>query len=277
MQKTSQEVIALLAQPIAGNPAQFVIEKALAALGLDHRYLSLEVAAADLAAAVEGARVMGFRGIHLDEPHRAPIVNHAAGDEFTTHTGAANLLVRNDDGFRAQNTLGAGCVAAIQEHTPVAGKRVTLLGAGKMARSVAAELAQSGVTQLIVVNRTPEHAVALTSGIREQFQIDCTSDHWNGDCPVADDCDLLIHATSLAEADPAVRVPVAGLRRELLVVDVTLDPHTTLLREARSAGAPTIDGLAIYVRHVAKAIEIWTGKSPDLALMREALEEFLEV
>src|SRR5689334_3998849 len=61
MQKTSQEVIALLAQPIAGNPAQFVIEKALAALGLDHRYLSLEVDSADLAAAVEGARVMGFR------------------------------------------------------------------------------------------------------------------------------------------------------------------------------------------------------------------------
>lgn len=277
MQKTSQEVIALLAQPIAGNPAQFVIEKALAALGLDHRYLSLEVDPADLAAAVEGARVMGFRGLHLDQPHRGPVVDRAVADEIASFASAANLLVREDDGFRAQNTLGGGCVTAIQELIPLAGKRVTLLGAGKMAQAVAAELARAGVAQLIVVNRTPEHAVTLTSRVREQFPIDCTSDHWNGDCQLANDCDLLIHATSLAEADPAVRVPVAGLRRELLVVDVTLDPHTTLLREARNAGAPTIDGLTIYVRHVAKAIEIWTGKSPDLALMREALEEFLEV
>ena len=42
-----QEICALFGQPVAGNPTQFMIEKAFAQHGLEWRYLTLEVAPVD--------------------------------------------------------------------------------------------------------------------------------------------------------------------------------------------------------------------------------------
>ena len=39
-----QEIVAVFGQPVAGNPTQYMMEKAFAQLGLDWRYLTLEVA-----------------------------------------------------------------------------------------------------------------------------------------------------------------------------------------------------------------------------------------
>ena len=39
-----QEIVAVFGQPVAGNPTQYMMEKAFAQVGLDWRYLTLEVA-----------------------------------------------------------------------------------------------------------------------------------------------------------------------------------------------------------------------------------------
>ncbi len=39
-----QEMVALLGYPVVGNPTQYVVEQAFARIGLDWRYLTLEVA-----------------------------------------------------------------------------------------------------------------------------------------------------------------------------------------------------------------------------------------
>ncbi len=54
-----QELVAAFGKPIAENPTQAMIEAAFRHHHLDWRYLTIEVAAADLAAAVAGARAMG--------------------------------------------------------------------------------------------------------------------------------------------------------------------------------------------------------------------------
>ena len=38
-----QEIVAVFGQPVAGNPTQYMMEKAFAQVGLDWRYLTLEV------------------------------------------------------------------------------------------------------------------------------------------------------------------------------------------------------------------------------------------
>jgi shikimate dehydrogenase len=280
MQDSSQGVIALLTHPVAGNPAQFVIERALSAWGVDTRYLSLEVSPDGLAAAIAGAWAMGFRGLHVDDPHREAVASLAATTtDSVARTQVANCLVRDTDGWRATNTLGAGVAAALTSIGPLTGKRVVLLGAGKLARSVAAALAAASIARLLVVNRTQERGEALSALMRDAYHVDCTYDRWEQPLAVPDDCDVLVNATSIASNDPHARVPlrVETLRRETTVVDATMHPATQLLRDARAQGCPTVDGLAIYVRHVAAALELWTGRQPDLAIMREALEEFLEL
>ena len=59
-----QELTACFGDPVAENPTQAMIEPAFAALGLDWRYLTLEVKPDDLADAVAGARAFGFQGFN---------------------------------------------------------------------------------------------------------------------------------------------------------------------------------------------------------------------
>ena len=49
-----QEIVAVFGQPVAGNPSQYMMEKAFANSGLDWRYLTLEVPADKLQGAIGG-------------------------------------------------------------------------------------------------------------------------------------------------------------------------------------------------------------------------------
>ena len=59
---------------MAGNPAQYVMERAFAAAGLDWRYLTFDVAPEDLGDAIRGMRAMGFRGANVTLPHKAEVI-----------------------------------------------------------------------------------------------------------------------------------------------------------------------------------------------------------
>jgi shikimate dehydrogenase len=45
---------------------------------------------------------------------------------------------------------------------------------------------------------------------------------------------------------------------------------SALLEAAGRAGATTVDGLEILVQQGARSLEIWTGREPDLDVMRAA-------
>ncbi|MCA9267046.1 MAG: shikimate dehydrogenase, partial [Planctomycetales bacterium] len=65
-----------MGQPVAGNPTQFMIERAFADCGLDWRYLTLEVPPESLADAVRGMKAMGFRGGNFTIPHKVAVIEH---------------------------------------------------------------------------------------------------------------------------------------------------------------------------------------------------------
>jgi shikimate dehydrogenase len=55
------------------------------------------------------------------------------------------------------------------------------------------------------------------------------------------------------------------------VVDLVYRPGgTDLERAARERGIPTVDGLEMLVQQGALSYEAWTGRAPDLAVMRQA-------
>jgi shikimate dehydrogenase len=62
------------------------------------------------------------------------------------------------------------------------------------------------------------------------------------------------------------------------VADVATDPpQTRLIRQCRQRGRSTIDGLEIFITQAALDFELWTGVNPDKTVLREAVEEFLEL
>jgi shikimate dehydrogenase len=272
------ELCALFGQPVAENPTQVMIEAAFRSLGLDWRYLTIEVAPAALADAVRGFRAMGFHGGNCTLPHKVAVVPLL--DELTPAAqaiGAVNCIVRRGDRLTGENTDGKGFLQSVQERGPVADRRVVLLGAGGASRAIAVELLRAGIAGLTLVNRSRERGEALADHLRRLFPGRMTFVPWQGDYAVPADADLLINATSIGlfpDLDARVPVEVGSLRPGLTVCDVIPNPpRTRLLRDAESRGCATLDGLGMLVNQGVIGVKLWTGRDPDSAVMRRALED----
>jgi shikimate dehydrogenase len=281
LSEPQQEIAVLIGQPVAGNPTQYMLEKAFAQAGLDWRYLTLEVPPDRLEDAVRGFRVFGFRGANIAPPHKQAILSLV--DELSDsarRSDSVNCLHQTADRLRGENTLGIGLLRALRESLDPAGKQFVLLGAGATARACAVELAQAKPAKITLVNRTAERARSIAEQLQHEFQIDAESVEWSGEFVVPIEADALIQATPLGSQDLPDRVPVdlSQSRTDLLVADWVFNPvDTPLLQEAKASGRRTLDGLQLLVQQGAIAFQIWTGVQPDTVLMREALEEFLSV
>jgi shikimate dehydrogenase len=59
---------------------------------------------------------------------------------------------------------------------------------------------------------------------------------------------------------------------DAFVYDLVYNPRETkLMRQALAAGGRVANGLGMLVQQGALAFELWTGKRPDLQLMRESI------
>lgn len=274
-----QEICSLFGQPVAGNPTQFMVEKAFACHGLEWRYLTLEVAAEDLGDAVRGMRAMGFRGGNITKPHKVAVLEHLDRlSDAAALMGAVNCIVREGRELIGENTDGKGFMQSLRGVVDPAGKRVVLLGAGGAARAIGVELALAGAAALTVVNRTAERGQELVDLLNEKTQTPATLTVWEDEYEVPAETEVLVNATSIGLNDPEARVPVCwdAAAAELVAADVIASPpDTRFLQEARTHGAKTLDGLGMIVNQGAIAFRLWTGIEPDVAVMREAVEEFL--
>lgn len=281
MHSSLQEITFLFGQPVAGNPTQFMMERAFAAAGLDWRYLTLEIPPERLGDAVLGARAMGFRGGNVTMPHKVTVIEFL--DELTEAAGlmqAVNCIKNHEGRLTGENTDGKGFLQSLRTLADPAGKKVAVLGAGGAARAIAVELALAGAAEITVVNRTADRGRQLADLLRDKTATSANLVESTGDFAVPAEAEVLINATSLGLFDRDARVPVKldSLRPGLVVADVIFNPtDTRLLREARDHGCATLDGLGMLVNQAAIAFQLWTGMEPDAALMREALEEFLSV
>ena len=276
-----QQIVCCLGQPVAGNPTQFMIERAFAAAGLDWRYLTLEVPPENLGDAIKGMRAMGFRGGNLTIPHKTAVIPYL--DELSPAAelmGAVNCVNRVGDKLVGENTDGKGFVQSLRPVTDPAGKRVVILGAGGAARAIAVELGLSGVAEIVIVNRTAERGQSLVELLSQRVQVAARLVHLSSDYALEDTTEIVINATPIGLGDAEARVPLQleSLRPGMVVADVIFNPpQTRLIRDAAARGCATLDGLGMLVNQGVIGFKIWTGVDPDPAVMREALEEYLEI
>jgi shikimate dehydrogenase len=275
------EVLCCLGQPVAGNPTQYMMEKALAAAGLDWRYLTFEVAPESLADAVRGLKALGFRGATFAFPHKVAVLPLLDCLSPTAQLiGAVNCAVREGDQWRGENTEGHGFLQALRPLVEPAGLDAVILGAGSAARAVAVALALAGAARVTIASRTPSRARELVEALVQGTRTQAEALPLDGPFTIPHQAGLVVNATSVGMGDPQAHLPLAvdSLRPELIVADVVFHPpRTYFLEMARQRGCRTLGGLDMLVNQAALAFELWTGQAPDVALMRDALEEFLEI
>ena len=276
-----QPILVLLGQHVAGNPTQFMMEKAFARHEIDWRYLSLEVAPEDLSDAIRGLKAMGFRGGNLDDPHKQaapPLLDRVS--EVAQKTGAINCWTREGRELVGENTEGRGFLDALRRRIDPAGKRFVLLGAGRMARAVGVELAMAKAAQIVIVNRTHERGWELVELLGGPSGVAVSFVPWDDEFTVPADTDVLVSAIAVepGEGETRLALSLEHLTASTIVADVSYNPpRTWLLDEAAKRGAPTIQGLDIFIEQATGNFRLWTGVEPDPTVMREAVEEFLEL
>ncbi len=272
------ELVACLGQPVAENPTGAMQEAAFAALGLNWRYLTVEVSPDKLKDAILGVRAFGMQGINLTIPHKVAVIEHL--DEIAPDAaliGAVNTVRREGGKLIGENTDGKGFLRGVRENGGLdpKGKRVVVLGAGGAARAIVAELALAGAGDLLVVNRSLPRGETMVSDLRSRTKAQIRLEPWQGTYVVPPNVDLLVNATSIGLYPDIHSMPPVDLRdahRDMLVCDVVFNPPDTLfLQAARERGMPTVDGLAMLVYQGVIGFELWTGQRAPQEVMMQAL------
>jgi shikimate dehydrogenase len=281
-QRTSfkQDLVGVFGFPVAENPTQAMMEPAFADLGLDWRYLTVEVRPEQLEAAVQGARAMNWRGFNCTIPHKVAVIpfldrlNPAA-----KIIGAVNCVINHHGELVGDNTDGKGFLQSLANVHAIRGIHAVVLGAGGAARAIAVELGLAGASKITIVNRSPDRGEALSRLVKEQTPSAADFTLWEGMYQVDDAADLLVNATSVGlfpDVQASVPVLMDSLRSGLIVSDVIPNPPLTrLLVEAARRGCIVLDGLGMLVNQGVIGIRLWTHREPDPRLMRQSLESVL--
>jgi shikimate dehydrogenase len=264
------------AMPAGENPTVAMVEAAYRHHDLPWRYINCEVAPEDLAAAVAGARAMGWRGFNCSIPHKVAVIAHLDGlGDSARIIGAVNTVVRRGDRLIGENTDGQGFVTALRAVIDPAGKRVTLLGAGGAARAVAVELALAGASHITVVNRSAARGEEVAALVNDHTPARAEYLSWDGPHRIAAETDILVNATSIGlYPDVAAMPPIDldTLRAAMVVADgIPNPPLTRLVAAAQARGCRTADGLGMLVNQGVIAIKLWTGVDVDAGVMRKTL------
>lgn len=259
--------LAVLGFPVSHSRSPAMQNAALSGLGLEHewRYEPVEVEPERFGDVVRGMESEGFAGANVTVPHKeAALALADKASAAAAAIGAANTLTFTGGRILADNTDAPGLIDSLPE--PPGGKRTLLLGAGGAARAVLWALLEAGA-EVDVWNRTAARARSLAAELGGRA-VDAETARGKS-------FELIVNssAAGLGDTDGLAALPLepGSFRPGLTVVDMVYgESETTLLKAARDAGATTVDGLEILVRQGARSLEIWTGRKPDLDLMRSA-------
>ncbi len=273
-------VYGVLGHPIGHTLSPVMHNAAFDHLSLDARYYAFDVDERHVEAAVHGAQALGFGGLNITIPLKEVVLRYVEADVLAQRIGAVNTIDRTGKGY---NTDGVGATTALERaNVKLKGASVILLGAGGAAKAIAAQLLLEGA-RVLVLNRTQSRSMLLAQHMTTQnLACGCDDieayglddiDHLLGEA------DVLINATPVGMQGAFVGHTLVTSRQmhpRLTVFDIVYNPLLTpLLREARAAGAQTIDGVKMLVYQGAASFAIWTGLEPPIAVMEKAVRHAL--
>ena len=256
--------LAVLGHPVSHSRSPAMQNAALEALELeDWSYRAIDAAPDAFEMTIRELAEVGYAGVNVTVPHKeAALALADQASEASQQIGAANTLVFDGGKIEAHNTDADGLLAALPD--PPRDRRTLVLGAGGAARAVLWALLWEGA-KVEVWNRTPERAETICAALGGTAVR----------APRQSEYDLIINtsAAGLGGEDPFDHLPLVrgGFNDHQTVVDMVYgERHSRLLKAAEGHGAATVDGLEILVQQGARSLEIWTGRQPDLDVMRRA-------
>lgn len=196
-----------------------------------------------------------FRAINVTNPHkRSAYLACTQLSEEARKTGTVNLMVRAGEGFFGDNTDYHGFLALLDHYGIVPqGKKFLVIGNGASARTVFHSLKERGAAAVQIIARNTKSADEAKLGEYRKFS----------------DFEFVVNATPYGNYPENALEPLFPLQdfRNLEgAIDLNYNPALTpLLREAKSCGAKTADGLYMLVAQAARNLARF-GFSPEISI-----------
>ena len=266
-----KKLFGVLGNPIEHSMSPLIHNDAFEKHSIDGVYLPFCVEDTELQQAVEGLKALGSGGFNVTVPFKSRILPYIdVLDDFANEVGAVNTVVIKDGQLYGYNTDGPGFVKGLLSLTErIEGKNVMIIGAGGAARGIYFALAQSGVAQLDLANRTVSSAEQLLADYRGTIRSKAMSlveaERSLGQY------DIVIQTTSVGLANGnASPLSLEELNQNAIVCDIIYNPlQTRILKEAKERGNKVQNGVDMFVYQGALAFELWTGVLPDTDRMKQ--------
>lgn len=275
------QVFGLLGSPISHSISPQMHNEAFRQLDMDCVYLAFEVGQDGMKAAVEGLRTLNVRGYNVTMPNKNIMATLC--DKLSPAAeiiGAVNTVVNNNGILTGYTTDGTGYMRAVSDagHN-IIGKKMTLLGAGGASTSIFVQAALDGLSEISVFSRSTSQFNERAKNIIDKLKIytNCKVNLYDLEDESRlrheiSESSILTNGTSVGMApdiDNSIINDTSIFHKDLIVSDIIYNPRETkLMKLAKDAGCPTLNGLYMLLYQGAEAFKIWTGQDMPVDIIK---------
>lgn len=271
--------LGLIGYPL-GHSISAVIQKAgFESIGESGTYEILETPPDNLIDRVKYLKINEYDGFNVTIPLKVPISLFLDEiDETANIAGCANTVkILPDRSFKGYNTDIYGFWAALPKGVSLKDKVAGIIGTGGASRAATVGLIQAGIKEINYFSRNIINSAEMINSMRELFpeikfnsyQIQMIRD--------LSDLAILVNTTPVGMRGNSMdqslisKYDIENMNENAIVYDVIYNPtKTLLLKYAEERGLKIVNGLDMLIHQGAKALEIWTGKKPDVQTMKIA-------
>ena len=263
-----------------GHSISAAIQKAgFESLGLEGSYDVLETPPEDLIQRIKYLKTQDYNGFNVTIPLKVPVSLFLDDiDDYANIAGCVNTVkITDDKSFLGYNTDIYGFKKAIPSDVNLAGKRAAILGTGGAARAATVGLSEKGVQNIDYFTRNIINSKQTLDYMRAKFPEIEFGVYQIQNIRSLADYSIIVNATPIgmkgfmANEMPLEKRDFDNMKSDVIIYDIVYNPiETVLLKEAKERGFRIIEGLDMLVFQAQRAIEIWTGQTPDANIMKIA-------
>jgi shikimate dehydrogenase len=267
------KITGLLGYPVEHSLSPAMHNAAFEALGLDYCYVVFQVHPDFLKDAVKAIRALNIAGVNVTIPHKENVIPFLDEiDKEASLIGSVNTIVNSDRSLKGYNTDGRGFMQSLFEcGISVEGKDVLIVGAGGASRAISYYLGKEA-KKVRLYDIEKKKAEKLVEDMKNMLNNLSTTDNVSK----IENFNIIINATPLGlkEEDP-LPFDTTLLRSDQIVCDL-IYKNTRLLKESAKKECVVLNGVGMLLWQGVFAFELWTGISPPVDIMRDALYKNLE-
>lgn len=276
--------LGIIGYPLTHSISASIQKVGFESLGLEGVYDVLETTPEDLISRIKFLKTNNYNGFNVTIPLKVPMSLFLDDiDDYANIAGCVNTVkIAEDKSFIGYNTDIYGFKAAIPNDISLAGKTASILGTGGASRAAVVGLAEKNVKQIDFYTRNIINSRQTLDYVRAKFPNINFNVYQIQNIRSLKESAIIVNATPIgmkgymADQMPLEHSDIEQLNSDTIIYDIVYNPiKTILIKECEKRGLKTISGLDMLIYQAQKAIEIWTGKTPDFNVMKIAALEAL--